>query len=200
MPEEFPGDVLPRQKAIDKKFHLSDEYRRWEEPPKEFRYFMNKIMPAIRATSCSYRNSKGIKCLSDIFTVSDEAFGLVILLNEIHIWEDKVKEKAAGTKYHRKLFVDGHSGNRQGWSNTGLNTYNRLVNELKKRRAEELSIRLEETMLEEYRKTSASNDRGGGSGSDEELETLLICDVNQRKQAEILNDQHKRLARRKQNR
>lgn len=185
---------MPTQRAGSKKFHLSEEYRRWEKPPEEFRFFMNKIMPAIRATNCEYRKFKGIKPLREIFTVSDEAFGLVILLNELHIWENKVAEKTIGTKYHRKRFVDAHSGNRQGWSNAGLNTYNRLVDEIKKRREEEVSIQLEETMLEENRGTSASDDRGGSSGSDEELDRVLICDVDQRRKAEILNNQKLRLA------
>ena len=190
---------MPRYNEEDKKYYLNENYRRWKEPPEEFKYFMERIMPAIRATNNEFKKLKGVKPLSDHFTVSDEAFGLVMLLNELKIWEDKATEPKGDNKYYRKLFVDGHSGNRQGWSNKGLNTYNRLCFEIEERRCEGISIDMEQTMLDNYRQTSSTNDGGVGSGSEEELETAYNGEIGRGKKGVAKNDRKKNLVDANQN-
>ena len=49
-------------------------------------------------------------------TVTDEAFGLLMLLNKFDNWKAKAEAKASGEKagHLRKRFVNGRSGNRAG--------------------------------------------------------------------------------------
>ena len=83
--------------------------------------------------------------MSDIYTVSDEAFGLVILLNELHCWEEKANEKETGViGKTQKTFVNGKSGNKQGWNIKGINIYNRICKNLHKRRLDQGSIDIEQ--------------------------------------------------------
>ena len=85
-------------KPDDEKNHLPKDYRRWTEPKEDFRFFMESIMPAIAPCRCKFGEKKGIRKLSDIYTVSDEAFGLVILLNKLHCWEEKANKKVKEKK------------------------------------------------------------------------------------------------------
>ena len=83
-----------------------------------------------------------------MFTVSDEAFGLLMLLNEFDSWKAKANEESTGEKAGctTKRFVDGRSGNKEGWNVAGINTYKRLCKNLVKLRESGSSLELEETM------------------------------------------------------
>ena len=93
--------------------------------------------------------------MSDIFTVSDEAFALLILLNEYHCWDENNKEE--------KRFVSAKSGNQQGWTTAGINAYNTLCKNIKARRLEEGSKKLEEIIRAEYAGTISSTRRLGST-------------------------------------
>ena len=147
----------------DKKNLLPENYRRWDKPPEEFRYMIENVLQPIRPTTISFRDQKAQRPLSEIFTVSDEAFGLVILLNEYHCW--------AGNKREGKRFVCAKSGNPQGWTTAGINAYLTLCKNVKQRRLEESSRKLEEIIMSEYAGITGTN---GRSGNDEE--EVLVSD------------------------
>ena len=121
---------------------LPENYRRWDEPPMEFRYFVENVIQAVRPNETKFNELKANTRISEIFTVSDEAFALVILLNEYHCWDRNGSAE--------KRFVSAKSGNKQGWSVRGLNAYTTLCTEVKRRRLEECSNELERIMMSEY--------------------------------------------------
>ena len=109
-----------------------------------------------------YNDRKSREKISDIFTPKDEAWGLLILLNEYQVWEFDMKNPAekpaavndsdnAHSLYGvpkkkprgrankpsggpRKKFTDGRSGNKDGWSQSGRSAYNQLVKLVVERR------------------------------------------------------------------
>ena len=152
VPDEFPGCVLVDEKPDGNRNHLKKECRTFNGSiAPEFRCFMSRIMPAIAPYRSNYNKFKGIKKLSEMFTVSDEAFGLLMLLNEFDSWKAKAEEEKNGGKAQQtnKKFVDGRSGNKEGWNLAGLNTYKRLCKNLVMRREEESSKELEDEMRRE---------------------------------------------------
>ena len=85
-------------------------------------------MPAIAPYRSQHARYKGVKNLSQMYTISDEAFVLLMLLNKFDNWKAKAEAKTEGKKigYWRKKFVGGQSGNRAGWNTAGLNAYARI--------------------------------------------------------------------------
>ena len=96
MPPKFPGDILVEFEEDENKNHLPEMYQKWVTPPPQFVYFMERIMPAIAPYCSEFHKNKGIKEIGEMYSVSDEAFGLVMLLNELHIWNDKAKKEKIG--------------------------------------------------------------------------------------------------------
>ena len=97
-----------------------------------------------------------------MYSVSDEAFGLVMSLNELHIWNNKAK----GTKdgYSRKRFVNGHSRSKKGWSTRGIDTYNRIFMHLSIRQKEDCSTELKAAMKKRYMDAERHKERRTKSG------------------------------------
>ena len=173
------------------KNHLPENYRRWEnEPPEEFIYFIERILPAVNPSTSKWWKFKGVKTLSEIYSVQDEAFGLVMLLNELHCWKNKADDAARDTVYSRKRFVDGKSGNKQGWSVSGINVYMRLCKHIKKRRAEEASRVMEEKLKQKYGQQVPT--RNEKRQRDEELpDSDFECEDGNEKKDQVINT-HKR--------
>ena len=92
---------------------------------------------------------------------------LMILCNEFHVWTKQEELKKEGKKKHDlrcgKRFVDGNSGNKQGWSNLGRTIFNELCHEISIRRNEQASIELERRIkgkiLTEMSNSSSSIDK-----------------------------------------
>ena len=118
-------------------------------------------MQALRPNENKFHEQKPHSRLSEIFTVSDEAFALVILLNEYHCWDEIGRVE--------KRFVKATSGDKQGWSVSGLNAYTSLCNEVAKRRTEEGSNELERIMMSEY---AAGKSKATGQSSANAVELL----------------------------
>ena len=164
VPESFPGTIMVSLEPDSEMWHVHKDYRQSEEPTPEFKYFVERILTAIQPPRNKFNDRKGKKKLSEIYTVTDEAFGLVILLNELHCWEECAERKEASDRYGRKRFCDGRSGNKKGWKNWGLIIYNRLCKNVQRRRQMKESIEMEKNMYKEY---SRNNSRHGDSSSDE---------------------------------
>eukprot|EP00536_Pseudo-nitzschia_multiseries_P017024 jgi/Psemu1/48996/gm1.48996_g len=82
-----------------------------------------------------YFQSKETMLISDIFLVSDEAFGLMILHNEHHVWvNNRDRKKDETIRRERKRYCDAKSGSRDGWMLEGVETFDRVCEELVKLR------------------------------------------------------------------
>ena len=157
-------------------------YRRYEDAYNdEFYYFITRMIPRLgQNTKKKFMEFKTKLLLSDIFTVSDEAFALTILYNEQHVWEMQYKRKK--NKNHandscgsptmstaktrapkgKKRFCDYKSGDRKGWSEEGMFFFNMLCRDIKKRREE--SMELERQMRERFLQESLKQEGQGVSG------------------------------------
>ena len=100
--EEFPGCVLVDKKPDNNKNHLKKECRMFDGSiAPEFKHFMSRIMPAMAPHRSNHNKFKGMKKLSEMFTVSDKAFRLLMLMNEFDSWKAKAEEEMSGKKPNR---------------------------------------------------------------------------------------------------
>ena len=93
---------------------------------------MDRMMPAMAPSRSNCNEHKGMKNLSEMFTVSNKVFGLLMLLNKFDNWKAKAEEETNGKKAGctSKKFVDRRSGNKEEWNPAGLNTHRRLCKNL----------------------------------------------------------------------
>ena len=107
------------------------------------------MLPTVTATKTrGYDSRKQHHLVSEIFTVTDEAFVLFVLYNEFDNWEEQNKLIAQGMKgpelVKEKRFCSGKSGKKNSWSERGLNCFYKLVGEVYERRQE--TKKMEEEM------------------------------------------------------
>ena len=157
LPELFPASL---GLLCDSETHgtiLSPVYRRYKDGKnEEFDYFIDRIMAAMYPRIGRQFSEKKDRCLiSDVYTVHDKAYALLVIYNEIDVWNMQATKMESGKKgtniRKRKKFCDGTSGNRQGWTRQGLNMYNRLCRELAERREEskEMEMKFRERFVEQ---------------------------------------------------
>jgi len=124
---------------------LHESYRVSNSP--EFEYFMTKLLHRIGVNRIQFEKKKTTKALRNIYTVQDEAFGLLVLSNEYNNWIKQKEMKAEGKKGNtlrmKKRFVDGDSGRIIGWSHVGINLFYELCQEIKILRQSEESVKIE---------------------------------------------------------
>ena len=94
--------------------NLSPHYRRQQS--EEFKYFYNRILSAINPQIMMWDKVKGLEPLSEIFSVTDEAFALVMLFNELHCWEEtaQIRERNnwVKSKNETKIKIKGQTNSR----------------------------------------------------------------------------------------
>eukprot|EP00536_Pseudo-nitzschia_multiseries_P000227 jgi/Psemu1/494/gm1.494_g len=106
------------QKRFERRhcFEASDNAQRPQCP--------TPILAGISPSHNRFKQSKETVLISDIFLVSDEAFGLMILHNEHHVWvnnRDGKKDKTM--RCERKRYCDANSGSRDGWMLEGVEAF-----------------------------------------------------------------------------
>ena len=146
----------------EREFRLPEGYRvgGTEEEIDALKYFFSRMVPACNPSKNNFRYEKGKKMISDIFSISNEAFALLVLYNESHRWRTDAKKKLKKRVFgevqnttasqpdrteqnkkkkespkERKKFTDARSGNRKGWLVEGRKLYQDLcmkVNKLRK--------------------------------------------------------------------
>lgn len=137
MPESFPG-VLRISTNLKGKPFLNEKYRDFgEDGNPEYEYFVKNLLSEITPTRTKYRNDECCqKTLSQAFTPTDEAFGLMVLDNELHVWDYQLSLKAAGEAIssrdpgNRKKYTNLYQKKKCGWKDVGLCYYTLLVNEV----------------------------------------------------------------------
>jgi L-rhamnose mutarotase len=123
-----------------------------EDSKKAFEYFVNRILPAVNANHTRYHAKKKKKLLSEIFTVTDEAFGLMLLENYEERWrkqhrepdKKKWRQKSMNAKYTAS--INGVKTNT--WSTDGMNKFCEWCNQVQELREDYTTgRRVEEQLL-----------------------------------------------------
>jgi hypothetical protein len=161
VPESFPGTLKLVQNNETGELSLNPNYRQLcGGENKELDYFVTRIMPAMNPGVSKFATRKHVDLISDMYTVADEAYGLLILHNEHHIWEKQVlmiKSGAKGKhlKKENKKFCSGRSGNKQGWTEEGIQLFHSLRQQVKAIR--QTTKKNEETIRERFRNKMFEN-------------------------------------------
>ena len=143
MPRSFPGKVEIVSQGSKEQPGVHPQYRRYDNENigenEDFYYFVTRILSSICPIQRDYSNRKVKFLISDIFTVTDEAFALMMLHNEYHVWVNQVEQERNGgdgnnstaeRKRKKKKYCDRYSGNKNGWSIEGLAVFNTLCREI----------------------------------------------------------------------
>eukprot|EP00536_Pseudo-nitzschia_multiseries_P008135 jgi/Psemu1/19658/gm1.19658_g len=102
---------------------------------KDFYYFVTPILAGISPSHNKFKQSKEMGLISDIFLVSDEAFGFMILHNKHHVWiNNRGRKKDETIRRERKRYCDAKIGSRDGWMLEGVETFNSVCEALIKLR------------------------------------------------------------------
>ena len=158
MPNSFPGNV--ELVTNDKRgvSLLKEDYRKTNTP--EFEYFITTLLPKIAHHRIRFDKKKRKQMISRIFTIQDEAFGLLILCNEYDVWVWQRKEREKGKKGNqlriKKKFVDWNSGKNNSWSEQGISVFNCLCLEIQVRRDTEESKKMEKDLMDKLNKRQSS--------------------------------------------
>ena len=94
VPDSFPGTVaIVDDKVNDTLLHPG--YRRYDKADDEnFNYFVTRLLPTVTATKTGgYKSQKNHRLVSEIFTVTDEAFVLFVLYNESSNWLEQRRKR-----------------------------------------------------------------------------------------------------------
>ena len=175
---------------IDGKVRLHESYRRFggnttvltqTGPERAFLWFVENILVecgGAKTRKCAFRELKTKKEISKIFTSMDEAWALLILLNEHHLWEwdrenpppEKPDDSEGdGSRVRRKkkprgragkppgcpkkTFTDWRRGSSDGWGDIGRDAFVQLKDLVEARRAEDGS-KVWETNFVQYERMS----------------------------------------------
>ena len=102
-----------------------------------FFYFVTRILPTTSTVK------RGVHLMSDMYTVLDEAFALVMLYNEYDRWKEQLEIEQnpslefAHKEKKKKRFCDPKSGRSEGWTNEGRKLLNSVCRDLEELRAKE---------------------------------------------------------------
>ena len=173
MPESFPGTVML---VCEKGGQITNlQYRKYDNADnEEYYHFVTRILSAVNPIVNNFRGRKERELLSDIFSVSDEAYALMIIYNEYHVWENHMKRKDDPNIQKRpKRFCDPSSGSKDGWTLEGRNLFRRLCREVEKLRgAPDTGEQFEQKMRERFRGENPLDNSSStsNSGRNEEVE------------------------------
>ena len=180
IPKSFPGAIAITPNYKTKKF-LDDTYRQYgEDGIEEYMYFVEHLLERVNPTRTKFGSAKTVETISSCFTTSDEAFALMVLDNELHVW-DAQHEKTRNNKgmkgsqlRMKKKYCTGHSKDKCGWAQKGVDYYNILHMEIEKLREEENTDRLYRTKFRKQAgKNEESDSNGDGNDSDESDDTYM---------------------------
>ena len=135
VPDSFPGSVYLQ--VENKRTFLHQDYRRYKGGYDEaFQYFVTRLLARITPSRTNFRKQKHKKLLSEIFTVTDEAFGLFVLYNEWHIWVEQIEDGKKGKKGRDLVREKRFCNSKEGWKFEGIQIFVSIVREVMYRRKE----------------------------------------------------------------
>jgi hypothetical protein len=156
VPKSFPGSLALTENSKGK-MGLNPDYRKAASD--ELTYFFTRIVSAINQSRSKFEDRKHKELISQIYSVMDEAYGLMIIHNEHHVWleqEEMMKQGLTGQKIKkRKRYCNSSSGKKEGWSKGGVRLFYDLCREIEKRREE--TIPMEEGIKQSFAQLAGSN-------------------------------------------
>ena len=187
VPEEFPGVLKINTTNKDEPL-LHEHYGKFGvDGMPEFEYFIKTLLSEVQPKRTRYKRQRGHEIISACFTASDEAFALIVLDNELHVWDQQI-EKRKGSRCKKsdlrmeKKYMKRHgSGGKCGWSKEGQKIYKRLTDEIVAQRKEGWRELDERKYRDKFRQEmglqpasttmrSSANTEQGGKDSDSEIE------------------------------
>ena len=153
IPDDFPEGVLKKNvnwelEMGEPKYTIDPEYRTISS--NGFLYFATKILPCVNARRTNFKVKRRKEALSDIFTVSDEAYALALLINEYDSYQFKLKTDDEVGVRPMKPFTSSASGSKLGWNTMGRKTYIYLCDKVKTLRNNQVLKNIEDTMLKGF--------------------------------------------------
>ena len=161
-PTEFPKslEINPNKDNFP---ILNQQYRKVDandNVPHEFIWFVSVFLSRIQPLRTKFGEKCTEKLVSDIYTVSDEAYGLLVLYNYKEVWDKQQELKNAGRKgkdlCRKSKYIDSESRCKAAWGRSGINTYNELCKYVEKRRDE--SKGFEKKVLEYFTSQERTSD------------------------------------------
>ena len=141
--EDFEENLFQNYRDyLDENGQLREDRRKNFEA---FVYMVENFLSSVNAEQNNYRGStRKVANLSEVFTVSDEAFALLLVDNYWEKWENVLKkdtlekEKKADKSLFKARYTDSEAGrNEDGYSDEGLQKYNELVKMVSEKRNEQ---------------------------------------------------------------
>ena len=160
VPASFPGTVAINTDSVE---ILANEYRQYGNADnEEFYYFVTRILSAVNPGKTNFKLRKTKDLISTIFTVTDEAFTLMIIDNKYSNWDKQKQMKLDGTytthkktKYMKKKYCDSKSGSANGWDKEGRKVFTKLCKKVQTLRENpKTGKNLEKMMLERFNSES----------------------------------------------
>ena len=98
----------------------------------EFLFFIENILSKINPKYSNFSTNKTRVSLSEMFTVTDEAYALTIILNQATNWIKLSKpKKDRSVKLSKKIFTKPFSGHRNSWNMEGQLIFFKVTKEIK---------------------------------------------------------------------
>ena len=188
VPESFPG-VLKLNTTNQKEPLLSKSYGRFSvDGIPEFEHFIKTLLSEVQPKRTRCKRARGQETISKCFTASDEAFALIVLDNELNVWDQQI-EKKKGSKcmksdlrIEKKHMKRQGSGGKCGWSKKGQKICKRLTDEMVAQRKTGWRKQEERKYQEKFRhemglqpasvttRSSANTEDSNNEDSDSEME------------------------------
>ena len=156
VPNDFPKNVkinvsLSKETNVLKFQNLHPEYRKFTDN-KEFLFFVENILAKINPKYSNFEENKTKIVISQIFTITDEAFALTMVLNQCANWKELAKDKNKRSRESlKKLFTRPISGCRNSWNMEGQMIFYDVQREIKKLRENpETGIKFETNLMQHY--------------------------------------------------
>ena len=149
MPENFPVSLFGNYRQ----YGLDNEDK---EEISNFEFFVDNILYMVNCRVTKWRTHGSKELLSQCFTVSDEAFGLLMAENYVEIWEKQLNENDK-LKWRKEIGEPKYSSSNRGqrcsdemsWKTEGIRRYYELCHMVSERRKSEQGGKaLEEFILE----------------------------------------------------
>ena len=187
VPDDFPGVLKINTTNKDEPL-LSKHYGKYgAEGKAEFEYFVKTLLAEIQPKRTRFKRLRGHETISDCFTASDEAFALIVLDNELHVWNHQIQKrkgsswKQSDLRMEKKYMKRCVSGGKCGWSKEGKKIYKRLTDEIVAQRKAGWREQDERKYMDKFREEMglqplsttmrlATNTKDGGNDSDSEIE------------------------------
>ena len=155
VPGSFPGVVSITPNETGEPL-LNKDYRKFGK--EEFEYFIVHLLSRTQPKRTKYNNqTRPNKSVSECFTPSDEAFAVLVLDNELHVWKQQLRLEKHGKRTMKEMrlakkYTKGYTNKKDakcGWSRDGMSHYNQLRTEIRKLRQE--TVLTEQKYMQKFR-------------------------------------------------